>query len=229
MIQVPVRLIVQRGPTPNESFELTKDKIIIGRSPGNEITITDPEISRKHVQLVRQGDGYAAEDLGSTNGSFVNSRRIVGLTPLHDGDVLELGEAVSLIYEQASPDEEATLAGAGFVISEAETMAEESPSPLYVPVADALPAYTPRPEQLPPAYEPPPSLPQAYAETPPRRASCRQRIFLGCGAMLVLMFLCVATLYFLDAYDQGRLLYCGPLRPFWNFILGPFGFAPLCA
>jgi hypothetical protein len=228
MIQTPARLIVQRGPNPNETFELTKDKLTIGRSPGNDITITDPEISRKHIQLVRQGDGYAAEDLGSTNGSFVNNRRIVGLTPLHNGDVIELGEAVSLVYVQETPEEAKTLVGGGFIISEADTVAEEGPSPLYTPAAEAPPVYEARSDQPPPVYGPPAYGPPAYAEPPARGASCRQQIFIGCGGLLLLTFLCMATIYFLDAYDQGRLLYCGPLRPFWELILGPFGFAPPC-
>lgn len=95
-------LVVQLGPQPGQTFDITAAQITIGRSPANEISIPDPEISRKHARLVRQGAEYAVEDLGSTNGTFVNDRRIVGLTPLHDGDIIELGEAVRLLYEAES-------------------------------------------------------------------------------------------------------------------------------
>ncbi|MCZ7673619.1 MAG: FHA domain-containing protein [Chloroflexi bacterium] len=95
-------LVVQLGPQPGQTFDITAAQITIGRSPANEISIPDPEISRKHARLVRQGAEYAVEDLGSTNGTFVNDRRIVGLTPLHDGDIIEPGEAVRLLYEAES-------------------------------------------------------------------------------------------------------------------------------
>ncbi|MCB8982996.1 MAG: FHA domain-containing protein [Ardenticatenaceae bacterium] len=217
MSQPTARLVVQRGPNLNQVYELALDKITIGRSPANEISITDPEISRKHAQLIRQESGYALEDLGSTNGSFVNDRRVVGLTPLHNGDVIELGEAISLVYQAVSPETDATRVTAGPSLAELDT----------IPEGLAAPSFTP------PAYEAPlrPSAPPAESTEPAETwgMSCGQRILIGCGALVLVLFLCTATLYFLDAYDQGRLLYCGALRPFWEFLLGPFGFAPLCA
>jgi len=215
MSQVSARLVVRRGPNPNEVFDLTQDKITIGRSPANEISITDPEISRKHAQLIRQESGYALEDLGSTNGSFVNERRIVGLTPLHHGDIIELGEAITLVYEVGLQDEDATLVDTNSSLAELDTI-PEGMVPVYKPTAREAPPWQPAPEA---------NVTPAEA----RSLSCGQRVLLGCGAVVLLMFLCTATLYFLDAYDQGRLLYCGALRPFWDLILGPFGFAPLCA
>lgn len=218
MSQALARLIVQRGPNPNETFDLIQDKITIGRSPANEISITDPEISRKHAQLIRQESGYALEDLGSTNGSFVNDRRVVGLTPLHPGDVIDLGEAISLVYVVESPEDDSTLVETGTSLAELDTVPEGLAAPIFAPI---------------PAQEAPPLRPvpvaDAAAESEARGMSCGQRILLGCGGLILLLFLCTATVYFLDAYDQGRLLYCGALRPFWDFILGPFGFAPLCA
>ncbi len=217
MSQATARLVVQRGPNPNQIYDLVQDKITIGRSPANEIAITDPEISRKHAQLIRQESGYALEDLGSTNGSFVNDRRVVGLTPLHHGDVIDLGEAISLVYQAAAPEPDATLVETGSSLAELDTIPEGLAAPAFAP-----PAYEAQPRPFVP--------PAPAAETPETQGmSCGQRILIGCGAIVLLLFLCTATLYFLDAYDQGRLLYCGALRPFWNFLLGPFGFAPLCA
>ena len=215
MSQVSARLVVRRGPNPNEVFDLIQEKITIGRSPANEISITDPEISRKHAQLIRQESGYALEDLGSTNGSFINERRIVGLTPLHHGDVIELGEAITLVYEVGLQEEDATLVDTGSSLAELDTVPE-----------GVVPVFKPAAREAAP-WQPAPETNAAPAEA--RSLSCGQRVLLGCGVVVLLLFLCTATLYFLDAYDQGRLLYCGALRPFWDFILGPFGFAPLCA
>jgi FHA domain len=218
--QPKARLLVQKGPQPNQTFDLSQDKLTIGRSPANDITIPDPEISRKHARLVQQGTDYAIEDLGSTNGTFVNNRRIVGLTPLHDGDLIEFGEAVHLLYEA------------------------ESTLPVDLPVQ---PPSKPKPVPIPPAIqEPKPqppvskqsnspatpafiSQPDPISEAETSSFSCRQNTLLGCGLLILLIFLCTATLFFLDAYQQGRLLYCGPLQSFWELLLGPFGFAPLCS
>lgn len=223
MSQVFARLVMQRGPQPNQTFDLVEEKIGIGRSPNNTIPIPDPEISRKHAQLVWQGEGYALEDLGSTNGSFVNARRIMGFTPLHHGDVIELGEAISLLYLV-----EAAEAATVIDESEMDTGRWHAPAERFPPE----PAYNPPPAQAsppPPIYEPVPVPPAAEpVEDAPRGFSCQQQFLLGCGLVILMLFCCMATLYFLDAYDQGRLLYCGPLRSFWQFILGPFGFAPIC-
>ena len=220
MSQIFARLVMQRGPQPNQTFDLVEEKISIGRSPNNTIPIPDPEISRKHAQLVWQGDGYALEDLGSTNGSFVNARRIIGFTPLGHGDVIELGEAISLLYLV-----EAAEAATVIAESEMDTGRWQAPAERYAPE----PVYTPPAAQASPlpVYDPVSVPPQA--EPAERRGfSCQQQLLLGCGLVVLLLFCCMATLYFLDAYDQGRLLYCGPLRSFWQFILGPFGFAPIC-
>ena len=217
--QPTARLVVQKGPQPNQTFDLTLELLTIGRSATNDITIADPEISRKHARLVKQGTDYAIEDLGSTNGTFVNDRRIVGLTPLHDGDSIDFGEAVSLLYEA-----ESTLP--------VDITAQPSPQPEPIAPAPLKVELEPDPplgQQIPetPAYTPP-LTPIAEEETS-STSSCQRNAILGCGSIILLLFLCTATLFFLDAYQQGRLLYCGPLQSFWELILGPFGFAPLCS
>jgi hypothetical protein len=198
------RLIVQKGPQLGHAFDLTALTITIGRSPASDITINDPEISRKHARLARQGGDYAIEDLGSTNGTFVNDRRLAGLTPLHDGDVIEFGDAVKLLYET-----EPTL-------------------PIDLPEASAAvgkTAVSPQPVAAPPPVQPAPPPPAQ----PSSSWSCRRQVMVGCGFLLLLIFLCTATIFFLDAYQNGRLLYCGPIRPFWDQILGLLGFASPCS
>lgn len=51
----------------------------------------------------------------------------------------------------------------------------------------------------------------------------------GCGCLFILLpLLCVGLVLFLDFYEQGRLLYCGPVRPIFEILLGPLGFSPIC-
>lgn len=104
------RLIVRRGPQPNQSYDLNKDIITLGRDITNDIVINDPEASRHHMRLTRGVSGFSLEDLGSTNGTFVNGQRLSGARPLRPGDMVGLGETVTLLYESVAgvrPSEEA--------------------------------------------------------------------------------------------------------------------------
>ena len=75
--------------------------ITIGRVEGNDLVVDDPRISSRHGRLIRQGEGYAYEDLGSRNGSLLErdgERHTVSPhTPLaiQSGDRLLLGDLVS--------------------------------------------------------------------------------------------------------------------------------------
>jgi pSer/pThr/pTyr-binding forkhead associated (FHA) protein len=81
---------------------LVKDMYVIGRQEGCEIHIDNLGISRTHARLMRDGDGYRVEDLGSSNGTFVNGEQ-VQRQPLGDGDVLTLGK-FEVVYQAASLD-----------------------------------------------------------------------------------------------------------------------------
>ena len=87
-------LVVERGPVPSLRYALQQEQMTIGRSAGNELVLADPEVSRRHVRVLRRADGYAVEDIGSTNGTFVNGQRISHLTLLQDGDTIDLGDTV---------------------------------------------------------------------------------------------------------------------------------------
>jgi predicted component of type VI protein secretion system len=93
------RLVVRRGPQPNQTYELNKDINTLGRDITNDIVINDPEVSRHHMRMTRGAGGYTVEDLGSTNGTFINGQRLTGARPLRNGDMIGLGETVTLGYE----------------------------------------------------------------------------------------------------------------------------------
>ncbi len=220
-------LVVERGPVPTTRIPLQSEQLTIGRSAGNDLVLADPEVSRRHIRIVRRADGFAVEDTGSTNGTFVNGQRITHLTLLQDGDTIDLGDTVRLRYLSAS-EPAAGDTGPAPDMAERPTQlyAAASPAPAK-PIQPSSPLTPPAPRpaasvpQPSPAYAPAPS----YAAEEPRRG---RRLIVGCGLLLALLLVCAGTFLILDAYDQGRLLYCGPLASFFEMILGPFGFAPLC-
>lgn len=79
-------------------YPLEDDEITIGRDMGNGIVIVEPEMSRQHLKLVRQGDRFTAEDMGSTNGTFINGEVLDTPRLLNSGDVLQVGTMVQMQF-----------------------------------------------------------------------------------------------------------------------------------
>jgi hypothetical protein len=239
MNETEALLVVERGPVSSLRFALQQDQVTIGRSAGNELVLADAEVSRRHARVVRRADGYAVEDIGSTNGTFVNGQRISHLTLLQDGDTIDLGDTVRLRFV-SSPGAPPAPPEPSVAISERPTEmlapppgtagydAQPRPAavPAYTPPAPVMPA--PAPAAAPP-YSPPPAAPAAYPpplyNEPPRRG---RALLIGCGLLVAFLLVCAGTFLILDAYDQGQLLYCGPAQSLFETILGSLGLASPC-
>jgi len=97
------RLVVVASPSgepdPGRSFDL--DAITtLGRDVNNAIVIEDPFASSEHAVLTYRGRGWYVEDLGSTNGTYVNGRIVAAVAPLGFGDEIAIGQ-VRLRLERA--------------------------------------------------------------------------------------------------------------------------------
>jgi pSer/pThr/pTyr-binding forkhead associated (FHA) protein len=79
------------GGRVGESFPLDHDRMTIGRRPDSDIFLDDVTVSRDHALIVRRGDEFHLDDLGSLNGTYVNRRRIES-HHLADGDELQVGK-----------------------------------------------------------------------------------------------------------------------------------------
>jgi FHA domain len=89
------RLVVVASPAgePAEGTTLALDAITtLGRDVNNAIVIDDSFASAEHAILTFRGRTWYVEDLGSTNGTFVNGAPVEGVTPLGYGDELQLGQ-----------------------------------------------------------------------------------------------------------------------------------------
>ncbi len=200
------QFVMRTGPNPGKSFPLTKDELSLGRDISNDIVINDAEVSRNHAHLYRQAGGFVLEDTGSTNGTFVNGQRLMGPHLLRPGEMILLGENISLIFEAYQFDPDATIASG--TVPDMPSYQEQPAPPASYPASQ--PAYGQTPSQAQespmPAYagSVPPGPEDEYQEEAPQRN--RNWLYIGCGcAVLVLCVLVVGAVIF----DQLNL-YCTP-------------------
>ena len=88
-------------PTGRE-HPLTSDVTTIGRAVENDIVITSRRVSREHAHLRREGWRVILEDLGSTNGTFLNDERVLSLIQLRDEDRIRVGDVTFIFRDPAT-------------------------------------------------------------------------------------------------------------------------------
>lgn len=218
-MQSNFRLVMRSGPTVGKVYPLDKNELFLGRDLSNDIVINDPEISRRHSRLFLQGNTFAIEDMGSTNGTFVNGQRLMGPNMLRPGDVITFGERMSVVFESADFDQDATVVNP----AARPSYGNQGPVDVYDFPAPPPPAYPP---QQPASYQqnayPPPGnqqparpvpsyagqVPESYApEAPAERRS--PMIWIILGVILLLSCLCVGALL----WNAPREFWC--LLPIW--------------
>ncbi len=79
------------GGRAGERFALSAERTLIGRSPDCDVFLDDVTVSRRHAELLQQGERFTIRDLGSLNGTFVNRRRVESIE-LHDDDEVQVGK-----------------------------------------------------------------------------------------------------------------------------------------
>ena len=84
-------LVVTRGEAAGSRILLDLANTSAGRHPKSDIFLDDITVSRRHAEIIREGDQYRVRDAGSLNGTYVNRERIEE-APLEHGDVLQVGK-----------------------------------------------------------------------------------------------------------------------------------------
>jgi hypothetical protein len=86
-------VVVRSDDQAGMSFRV-KDATVLGRSPEADVELSDPYASEFHLRLVATEGKLTVHDLGSTNGTYVNGRRITTPTALRRGDAVQVGKTV---------------------------------------------------------------------------------------------------------------------------------------
>ncbi len=85
------RLVLTQGPQSGQQFVLDERPCTVGRQPGLQIILDAPEVSRQHARVTEAGGRFFVEDLGSSNGTYLNRLRLRDRSELRDRDELQIG------------------------------------------------------------------------------------------------------------------------------------------
>ena len=97
--EVPL-LVVHEGQLAGKQWPLDRNEIIIGRGEGSDILLPERPISRNHLRIGRDTQGYFVQDLGSKNGTFINGQQLQPdvVCRLQDGDEIQVALCVRLLF-----------------------------------------------------------------------------------------------------------------------------------
>jgi pSer/pThr/pTyr-binding forkhead associated (FHA) protein len=90
---LPSALRVISGQLTGTVVPLSGVDILIGREPGNTLTMADDFVSAKHARIFTNKKAWFVEDLHSTNGTFINSKKITKISELAVGDKIKIGRS----------------------------------------------------------------------------------------------------------------------------------------
>jgi pSer/pThr/pTyr-binding forkhead associated (FHA) protein len=179
------QIVMRAGPTPGKVFPVSGESFTIGREPGNGIVINDAEVSRKHARMAQQGTTYTIEDLGSTNGTFVNGVRLTAPHALRPGEVIAFGEQISVVFEAVVvSDPNATM-----LHTAKPATPVPAPAPVSQPISQPIPAFA---GQVPAGPEP-------VAPAPKKRSATMLVVIVALIAVLCLFCLCLGFFWWIDS------------------------------
>ncbi len=100
------KLVLSMNGVIQGEYELNKERLTVGRKPDNDIQIDNLAVSGKHAMIITILDDSFLEDLGSTNGTYVNSK-LIKKHALKDGDVIAIGKhELKYVNEHATADDD---------------------------------------------------------------------------------------------------------------------------
>jgi len=88
------RLQRMNGPLQDRRLELPSPVSVIGRDPTASVRLEEESVSKQHARITQEDGRFVIQDLGSSNGTFINGRRIHEPTELRPGDLIRLGAVI---------------------------------------------------------------------------------------------------------------------------------------
>src|SRR3954469_10262016 len=217
-----MQLTITSGANAGKTVEVQGNEFTIGREAGVDLVLADGKASRRHAALRVLPDGRATlYDLGSSNGTFVDGRRIQS-TLLQGGEEIQIGDTV-LLADGAAP-------------AQAPAPAAPQPVPMQpTPPTEPLTPATPPLQQQPAAGFTPPS-PQPVVERPSRTQSAIQRIMLQravnratiIGIVAIVLVVALGALAAFGVFSSGKSSLCNAqivdkVRPSTWFVVNDHG------
>lgn len=95
------------------AFDFDKPEITIGRMKGNDIVLPKGNVSKRHSRIFLADGGFAIADMGSTNGTYVNGRKITNEQPITDNDKIYIGDFILQVDGEAGAEQKQTAGGMG--------------------------------------------------------------------------------------------------------------------
>jgi pSer/pThr/pTyr-binding forkhead associated (FHA) protein len=171
---MPFQLHVVRGRSASTTLRLTSGVTTVGRTDDCQIRIRSSQVSRRHCELYEKRGGLVVKDLGSSNGTFVNGKKVRGEKVLEPGDELTVGQVtlkVARVGEAppARPPVKSTETAVAEAVSVEDDVAEEFEIDFDfddMPAAEDVAADTPPPKPKAPAAEKPKAPAAGKAKAP---------------------------------------------------------------
>ncbi len=194
--QIRRLLIVTEGPNQGQSYVLQEMICTLGRTADNTVVIDSPRISRHHTQIRLLPEGAIVEDTGSTNGTWLNNRRLTSPQRLTPGDIIGLADYISFRFEvEEGMRTERLVPAMPGTPTQAMSDVYNVPAPPppsyeepYRPYAEtATPSFTPAQSAPPPVSQP--------ASAPGAKRS--QWVYIVVAILLVLICICAAVAVYL--------------------------------
>jgi pSer/pThr/pTyr-binding forkhead associated (FHA) protein len=91
---IPQQMVVTAGPLAGKTFPLTDAQITIGRADDATLVLTDDYASTRHARIFPQDGQWIVEDLGSTNGTYLDRQKVTQPTPVPVGVPVRIGKTV---------------------------------------------------------------------------------------------------------------------------------------
>lgn len=143
-----IALVLVRQDLTQVEVPIKHSPEILGRHTDCKIRLPDASVSRQHAEIAFDGDRVSIRDLGSSNGTFVNGKK-VPQADLRAGDVVTLGKFVFVLKVNGKPEsidsEEALEDGAVAAAAPSKAVAEASPRAKTLPMTAPTSAPTPKP------------------------------------------------------------------------------------